>query len=318
MDWFFISVIIPTYCRDEQLQDTLVDLLRQNYPKFEILVIDQTPFHSIEAQGYLEKLKTEAKIRWFQVNWASLPKARNYGVCHATGEIILFIDDDVRLQDNFLMAHARNYIKQPEIGAVAGRVLDRMVLEREPEELIIEDFPAEARDPAIGWFYINLAHTVKPQEALTARGCNMSFRRTIFDQYKLRFDENFRGSAVREESDFCLRLRHTGYKIWYDPKAVLTHLATPTGGCHTISSYTFEYQITYYHNHFLMIFKNLTLTQALKFSYHFFYCAVLGKFPYQKSRSLWKILIRLAFYLLGFLSALGTLIKSWSLDLLHH
>jgi GT2 family glycosyltransferase len=35
----------------------------------------------------------------------------------------------------------------------------------------------------------------------------MSFRREIFTKYGLQFDERFRGSAVREESDFCLRLR---------------------------------------------------------------------------------------------------------------
>jgi GT2 family glycosyltransferase len=52
----------------------------------------------------------------------------------------------------------------------------------------------------------------------------MSFRREVFTQHGLLFDERFRGSAVREESDFCLRLRRTGYQIWYDPDAYLVHL----------------------------------------------------------------------------------------------
>jgi GT2 family glycosyltransferase len=68
-------------------------------------------------------------------------------------------------------------------------------------------------DPGIAWYYIDLVHTVKPQRVISARGCNMSFRREIFTKYGLQFDERFRGSAVREESDFCLRLRDTGYQF---------------------------------------------------------------------------------------------------------
>lgn len=305
-----ISVIIPTYGREEPLRDTLFDVLQQEYPAFEVLVVDQTKSHQPETQAYLKQLADAGKINWFRVDWASLPGARNYAVRRASGEIIIFIDDDVKLPPGFLEAHARNYQERPEVGAVAGRVFDRMKLNDSGGSLTIEDLPSEAMDPGIAWYYIDLVHTVKPQRVLSARGCNMSFRREIFTKYSLSFDERFRGSAVREESDFCLRLRQTGLQIWYDPDAYLVHLGEETGGCHDISTKTANYQINLYHNHFLMAFKNLTTFEQLRLFARLFDCQVLGHPPCNKSSSPIKTLVRGSFYAIGFLKALGTLIQS--------
>lgn len=308
-----ISVIIPTYQREEPLKDTLEDVLQQDYPNFEILVIDQTSEHTPTIQTYLEQLQNNGKINWFRVNWASLPGARNYGIRKAQGDIILFIDDDVQLPPGYLQAHAKNY-EQSEIGAVAGRVFDRMKLSDSQKEyqgnFTIEYLPTEAMDPGIAWYYIDLVHTTKPQQVISVRGCNMSFRKEIFTKYNIWFDERFRGSAVREESDFCLRLRTTGYKIWYDPEANLVHLGEETGGCHDISTKSLKYQLTFYHNHFLMALKNLTFTQQLNLYAKLFDCHVLGNPPCNKSGSPIKILVRGCFYTLGFLDALNTRIKA--------
>lgn len=311
-----ISVIIPTYRREEPLKDSLEDLLNQDYPNFEVIVVDQTLTHEPHIQAYLEQLAATDKIRWFRVDWASLPGARNYGVRRATGDIVLFIDDDIQLPEGYLQAHARNYQERSEIGAVAGRVFDRMKLSDSQKvntsdsPYQIEELPPQAMDPGIAWYYIDLVHTVKPQRVISARGCNMSFRRDIFTKHGLWFDERFRGSAVREESDFCLRLRRTGYQIWYDPEAYLVHLGEETGGCHDISTRSLQYQLTFYHNHFLMALKNLTATQQLRLYAKLFDCHVLGNPPCNKSGSPVKILTRGLFYSLGFLNALTTLGKS--------
>jgi GT2 family glycosyltransferase len=286
-----------------------LDVLKQDYPNFEVLVVDQTATHQPETQAFLEEQAAAGKIKLFHLNWASLPGARNYAVRRSHGEIILFIDDDVQLTPGYLAAHAKNYLENPEIGAVAGRVFDRMKLGDSGGELQIEYLPPEAMDPGIAWYHIDLVHTVKPQQVLTARGCNMSFRREVFTKYGLHFDERFRGSAVREESDFCLRFRKTGYKIWYDPEAYLVHLGEETGGCHDISMRSLKYQMTFYHNHFLMGLKNLTVSQALRLYTRLFDCHVLGRPPCHKSGSPIKILTRGVFYTLGFIKALGTIIQ---------
>ncbi|TAF03014.1 MAG: glycosyltransferase family 2 protein [Nostocales cyanobacterium] len=305
-----ISVVIPTYRREKLLRDSIVDVLKQDYPHFEVLVVDQTQTHEPETQAFLEDMAATGKIKLFILDWASLPGARNYAVRRSSGEIILFIDDDVQLTPGFLAAHAKNYVENPEIGAVAGRVFDRMKLGDSGGELEIEYLPPEAMDPGIAWYHIDLVHTTKPQQVLTARGCNMSFRREVFTKYGIKFDERFRGSAVREESDFCLRFRQSGYKIWYDPEAYLVHLGEETGGCHDISMRSLQYQLTFYHNHFLLGLKNLTFTQALRLYGRLFDCHVLGNPPCYKSGSPIKVASRGIFYVLGFLKAVGTMIQS--------
>lgn len=304
-----MSVIIPTYGREETLRDTLASVIQQDYPHYEVLVVDQMPAHQAEVQTYLDELAAAQKIRLYQVDWASLPGARNYAVRRAAGEIVVFIDDDVQLPQGYLMAHARNYARS-EVGAVAGRVFDRMKLAEAEEGLTIEYLPAEAMDPGIAWYHLDLVHTTQPQEVLTARGCNMSYRRDIFVKHQLWFDERFRGSAIREESDFCLRLRKTGLKIWYDPEAHLVHLGEETGGCHDISTRSLKYQVTFYHNHFLMSLKSLTAGQAFRFGAKLFDCHVLGRPPCHKSGSPIKVVTRGCFYFIGFGKALATMTQS--------
>lgn len=307
-----ISVVIPTYGREAVLCSTIENVLNQTYPAFEVIIVDQTQAHEPATTDYLNGLNTNPKVTLYTVDWASLPAARNYAVERSHGDIILFLDDDVELPQGFLAAHARSYQTRSDIGAVAGRVFDRMKLAESNAAKQIKTLPPEAMDPGIAWYHIDLVHTVNPQQVLTARGCNMSFRREVFATHGLRFDERFQGSAVREESDFCLRFRRTGLKIWYDPEANLVHLGEETGGCHDISTRSLKYQLTFYHNHFLMALKNLTPWQLLRLSGRLFDCHVLGNPPCNKSGSPIKIISRLGFYTLGFFQACWTLMTTFS------
>ncbi|MEM7064868.1 MAG: hormogonium polysaccharide biosynthesis glycosyltransferase HpsN [Cyanobacteria bacterium P01_B01_bin.77] len=307
-----ISVVIPTYGREAVLCSTIENVLTQTYPAFEVIIVDQTQTHEPATTAYLKSLKTNPKVTLYTVDWASLPAARNYAVERSHGDIILFLDDDVELPQGFLAAHAHSYQTRSDIGAVAGRVFDRMKLAESNAAKQIQTLPPEAMDPGIAWYHIDLVHTVNPQQVLTARGCNMSFRREVFATHGLRFDERFQGSAVREESDFCLRFRRTGLKIWYDPAANLIHLGEETGGCHDISTRSLKYQLTFYHNHFLMALKNLTPWQLLRLSGRLFDCHVLGNPPCNKSGSPIKIMSRLSFYTLGFLQACWTLMTTFT------
>lgn len=309
MDWPTLSVIIPTYQRETVLCDTLDSVLAQDYPHYEVVVVDQTQTHQPDTQRRLTELAQAGHITLYTVSWASLPAARNLGIERSSGEIVLFIDDDVVLPPGYLQAHARTFVEQPEVGAVAGRVFDRMKL-AEQKDLEIDYLPPEAMDPGIAWYHLDLVHTTQPQQVLTARGCNMSFRRVLFDQFGLRFDERFYGSAVREESDFCLHIRPTGYIIWYNPDAHLVHLGEETGGCHDISTRSLRYQLVFYHNHFLLGLKNLTPGQNLHLFGRLFDCHVLGHAPCNKDPNPLKVLFRGVFYLWGLAYAVYTLITT--------
>ncbi|MBF0298823.1 MAG: hypothetical protein HQK51_08890 [Oligoflexia bacterium] len=89
----------------------------------------------------------------------------------------------------------------------------------------------------------------------TVRGCNASLKRSIFE-LSGGFDENFQGTALREESDLCLRLEKIGYSNYYTDKAVAIH-RRQLGGCNNLSkSYQaliskYECELLFQTKHFL-------------------------------------------------------------------
>ncbi|MGB3135291.1 MAG: hormogonium polysaccharide biosynthesis glycosyltransferase HpsN [Nodosilinea sp.] len=305
MDWPTIAVIVPTYQREEVLCNALRSALAQDYPAYSVMVVDQTQAHQPTTQRQLETWAKAGEITWYPVPWASLPAARNFGIERSRSDVVLFIDDDVVLPPGYLCAHARTFVERPDVGAVAGRVFDRMKLAEQDFE--IDYLPAEAMNPGIAWYYLDLVHTTQPQRVLTARGCNMSFRRELFDKHGLRFDERFYGSAVREESDFCLHVRQTGYIIWYNPAAHLVHLGEETGGCHGVETRSLSYQMNFDQNHFLLALKNLTLRQNLRLYGRLFDCHVLGHPPCNKSGHPLKVVSRGLFFAAGWFYAVYTL-----------
>ncbi len=97
-----ITVIIPTLNRYNYLKEALIDLENQDYKNFEILVIDQSkPFKS----KFYENL--DLNIRVIQQTEESLWMARNLGIKKASGDMILFFDDDSRVKMDWIKQHIK-------------------------------------------------------------------------------------------------------------------------------------------------------------------------------------------------------------------
>lgn len=213
-----VTVVIPTLNRAQPIVDLVNDLLQQKYPSFAIIVVDQTA----AVNTALSKLAaSHFQVKIIRPDIVGTCHARNVGVAAATGEIIVFLDDDVRLPDRgFLAGHAKNY-SDPTVGGVAGRVNDRN------ETLNREQQGPVCRVTATGRIFGNAASNIR-QDVNAPRGANMSFRKTAIFQVG-GFDEQFRGNAMREETDFSLRVVKAGWRIVYDPSASATHLSLQGG-----------------------------------------------------------------------------------------
>jgi GT2 family glycosyltransferase len=213
-----VSVIVPTYRRERVLCDTLSHLLAQDYPDFEVVVVDQTPDHEPETRRFLEAHSSQ--LRHHTLPEPSLPRARNVGAKMARGEVVLFVDDDIiPLDDHLIAAHAACYVN-PLVGAVAGRVLEP-ILPNAPEGI--------AHVNAFGRIVSNFLG-VTPAEVGTAKGANMSFRHRVLAEVGP-FDDRYAGNSILEETDYCYRVRALGYDIRFEPEAAVHHLVAPTGGC---------------------------------------------------------------------------------------
>lgn len=101
-----ISVIVPTYNRATALEQCLQSLAVQDYPRdhYEIIVVDDGSMDS--TSELMGSIGLPVELRFIrQVNQGS-GTARNVGALHATGDILLFVDDDVIATPNLLSIHA--------------------------------------------------------------------------------------------------------------------------------------------------------------------------------------------------------------------
>lgn len=207
-----ISIIIPTYNRDQPLRQTLQSLLAQDYPHFEVIVVDQSTKKLKAKEVFLKNPRLKV---WHQ-SPANAAAARNLGIKKAKGEMILFLDDDVICQKDLLQNHLKNY-QNPQIGAVAGRVIDKSGASN----------IATGQITWYGKFTDNFA-SPKRQAVMTGMTCNASWRRSVLKKLG-GFDENFTG-PVREDSDLFLRTAQAGYQVIFDPTAAVIHRRAQRGG----------------------------------------------------------------------------------------
>ncbi|MFN7941385.1 MAG: glycosyltransferase [Thermoanaerobaculia bacterium] len=205
-----VSIVIATYGRHEVLVETLQHLLALEPPADEVLVVDQTPEHPNEVRERLRVWNDEGRIRWLRRAEPSIPGAMNDGLVAATGEVVLFVDDDIVPVTDLVRWHAESFT-EPSIVAVAGQVL-------QPGER-----PESLEGAAFGF------RSTIPQEVSEVMGGNFSIRR----KEAIRaggFDENFVKAAYRFEAEFCGRLCSSGGRIRFVPRASLRHLRAESGG----------------------------------------------------------------------------------------
>lgn len=216
-NFLYVSVIIPTYNRGKPFRETLESVFVQNYPQYEIIVVDQSDKKFPKKEKFLAQHKT--KIRYFSGFKPNAAAARNLGVKKARGDILLFLDDDVICQKNLLANHVKNY-GESLIGAVAGRVIT-------PDQPIKKDSRRIGQITPWGSFISGFSSKIS-QKVMTVISCNASWRRDAFEKIG-GFDENFTG-PIREDSDLSLRTVKARYEIVFEPQAVVIHQRAESGG----------------------------------------------------------------------------------------
>ena len=93
-----VSVVIPTYSRNESLNRAIDSVLNQTYQNLEIIVVDDNPPDSdwrVSAENLMNHYSDNPKIKYLK-NKKNLggAGARNKGIMAATADYIAFLDDD--------------------------------------------------------------------------------------------------------------------------------------------------------------------------------------------------------------------------------
>lgn len=224
MDRLTVSVIIPTYEREEVLCQTLRQLLDQDRQPDEILVIDQTPTHQPETEVFLNQLVAAGKIRVIHQPIPSASRARNRGILEATGDVLIFVDDDILVERDFIRAHLENY-PDGDIAAVTGAIWSENGSVLQP----VHELPAIAEKKPLGWIEVPPSLAFRTEKILLLSG-NCSVRRSVARQVG-GFDENYGRYDYHADYDFGWRIHRAGGKIMHEPRAGIHHLVAPRGGC---------------------------------------------------------------------------------------
>jgi GT2 family glycosyltransferase len=206
-----ISAAIPTYRRERVLLDTLEYLLALDWAPAEILVLDQTERHEPATEARLLEMHDAGNIRWFRLDAPSIPRAMNRALLEARENVVLFLDDDIRPEQELIAAHHAAHQSYPD-ALVAGRVI-------QPWEEGL-GFSSERHIHFAG------LHSGWIKEFI---GCNFSLRRSSALALG-GFDENFVRVAYRFEAEFAFRFRSADGRIYFEPAACLHHLKAGGGG----------------------------------------------------------------------------------------
>jgi GT2 family glycosyltransferase len=216
------SVVIPTLRRGQMLRMTLEGLLACDPRPAEVIVIDADPERS--AQNIVDELAGDdesCRLRYL-TSAPGLAAQRNLGVDAATGDVLVFLDDDVRIAPDLLERLAGAYADDSVLGAT-GRIIepeDPRI--GHPHSVLRSWLPGGGREGEFTRYgYPRYVQTLdQPRDVEYMFGCFMSARREAAQH--IRFDERLGQYALAEDEDFSYRLSRLG-RIRYVPEAVVHH-----------------------------------------------------------------------------------------------
>jgi GT2 family glycosyltransferase len=196
-----LSVVVLTRNRREELLRSLAALRQQDLP-FELVVVDNA-----SADGTADAVRRDvphARIVELPRN-EGVPGGRNRGVEAATGDLLVFLDDDAGFESRSALRRLRaRFDRDPELGIAA--TLSRLAASGAPEH---DAIPRRHKRLAGG-------------DCPVSYFCGVAFavRREVFTRIGPLREDLF---YVGEELDFSWRALAAGYHILWVPEVVVLH-----------------------------------------------------------------------------------------------
>jgi O-antigen biosynthesis protein len=116
-----ISVVIPTRERPDELARCLASLERVDYPRFEVIVVDNDPVTNATERMVRDRFADT--VTYVREPLRGCSVARNRGIAAASGDIIAFTDDDVVVDPAWLAAIADGFASGDRVGCVTGLIV---------------------------------------------------------------------------------------------------------------------------------------------------------------------------------------------------
>lgn len=222
-----MSVVVPTRDRTQWLEICMPSLVDQDYPNYEILIVDNAPSDDSTARFIQDNYGDDPRVRYIMEPRPGTSHARNRGLAEARGEIIARADDDIRASRNWLSSLAAGFAMGPHIACVNGLVIAGQL--ETPAQDWFEQFGGFNRGYEQRLFDLGdnrpesmfFPYTV----GMTGTGANMAVRKSVYLEVG-GVDENVGpGKTVSngEDIDTLFRIVMAGYSILYQPDAMVYH-----------------------------------------------------------------------------------------------
>ena len=205
-----VSVIIPTYYRYKYIYDLFGMLATQTVPPFEVIVPDQTPFNE-RPENFYEEFKERLNLRVLDIDQPSLTRPRNIAAEQAKGDVLLFLDDDIVIKDDFIESHIQ-VMEKENVDVVNGAVTRK--------DKLPSVYPWDVKNLDPVRFFLAAPNYEWEGMMLTISSCNVSIKKEVFHAVK-GFDEK-----LPRMVDFELgyRLFRYGAKIFFSYRPFAKHL----------------------------------------------------------------------------------------------
>ncbi|OCQ93358.1 glycosyl transferase family 2 [Oscillatoriales cyanobacterium USR001] len=223
-DWPIVTVAVCTRDRTADLELCLTGLVNIDYPRLDLLVIDNAP--TSDATEQLIKSKYP-RIRHVIEPRPGLDWARNRAIIEAKGEIIAYTDDDVVVDPGWVKALAQIFAEESQVMAVTGLVVP-YELETEAQILFEKNggfgrgFETKryqfSRGAKLPWSFLATPWII-------GTGANMAFRRSLFAQIGY-FDPALDVGTVTNgggDLEIFFRTLKEGHLLVYEPSALVRH-----------------------------------------------------------------------------------------------
>jgi hypothetical protein len=115
-----VTVVVCTRNRAEVLRRCLVDLSGLTYPDLEVLVVDNAPSDSSTEDVVTAAAARDPRIRYARQVLPGLSRARNRGLELATGDVVAYTDDDVRVDPSWVHGLVRGFQRRADVACVTG------------------------------------------------------------------------------------------------------------------------------------------------------------------------------------------------------
>lgn len=223
-----LTLVISTMNRPKTVLnflDNIKSLSHEDQPD-EIILIDQSDVH-MNLSGLNQKIPTIV----LRQEVASLTKARNLGISKATGEILLFSDDDVVIPDG-VISKIRKEMSLGKVGLIAGIDLNTRINSRFISYLTLsKTFQkrniGHVTKSVLGMFPNTYTDVTNTEWAM---GYFFAVRNSFIQRSGIYFDENLKGYAYAEDLDFtyryCKFAISEGYLTYFDSEIAVYHLGS--------------------------------------------------------------------------------------------